>query len=197
MTELIQKYGKEIIALLVPFIAWALSYFFRAKAKLLLSTPHAFTFLVEEPLKNAEGEVIAESQNVHTRSLLLSNAGKVTATKVELVFNWKPMCLNIWPPRHFEEHTEADGRYTLVFESMAPGEYFDCELLSVNNKLPELLTARSDQCTAQNIVMYPQPHIANWKKRIAGALLLAGLALVVYLSFVLLQFVILKTPFGH
>ena len=44
MTTTIQAYGKELVALAVPVIAWILDYVFKARAKLLLATPHAFTF---------------------------------------------------------------------------------------------------------------------------------------------------------
>lgn len=192
----IQAYSKEIIALLVPVVAWAMSYFFRAKARVLLSIPHAFTFLVQEPLRDQDGTVISPTQTVNTRSIMISNTGRVTATKLELVFNWQPMCLNMWPIRHYEEHLEPDNRYTLIFDSLAPNERFGIELLAVNNNLPDLLTVRCDQCVAENIEMYPQPIAPAWKRRVALALVFAGMALVVYIVFVLFQFLILKTPFG-
>ena len=113
------------------------------------------------------------------------------------MFNWKPLCLNVWPSRHFEEHTEADNRYIIIFDSLAPNEYVGCELMSINFELPILVTVRSDQCVAQSINMYPQPVASNLQRRIRAGLQLAGLALIVYLIILLLQFLVLKTPFGH
>lgn len=191
-----ETYGKEIVSLFVPVIAWMLNTFFKAKAKLLLASPHTFTFLVQQPLLDPQGNQIAPAQTVHTRSLMVSNAGKETATKVELVFNWKPLCINVWPPRRFDEHTELDKRYVIIFDSLAPYEYVGCELLSVNTDLPNLMTVRSDQCVAQTINMYPQPVMPNWQRRLGVALLLAGLGVAVYALIVLLQFLVLKTPFG-
>lgn len=85
--DILMIYGKEIVALMVPCIAWALNYFFRAKAKIHFSTPHQFTFLVQEPLKDPEGNVIKPSQTVFTKSLLIRNAGKIPVTNAEIVFN--------------------------------------------------------------------------------------------------------------
>jgi hypothetical protein len=194
--ELIKAYGKEIVALLVPCVTWVLNYLFRAKAKIHFATPHQFTFLIQEPLRDAKGNVIQPSQTVYTKSLSVRNAGKLPVTGIEIVFNWKPMCMNVWPPRHFDELLETDRRCTIKFESLAPGEYFGLELLSVNNQLPEVLTMRADQCVAENIAMHPQPFVAAWKRRIAVALLFAGLALTVYIIILLLQFVLLQTPLG-
>jgi hypothetical protein len=193
---LIETYGKEIVSLFVPLLAWALNTFFRAKAKLQLASPHTFIFLVQQPLLDPQGNKISPTQTVNTRSLMIWNAGKETATRVEWVFNWKPLCVNVWPSRHFEEHTELDNRYVMIFESLAPNEYLGCEILSINNDLPILITVRSNQCVAQTINMYPQPVVPNWQKRIAVALMLAGLALVAYTLIVLLQFLVLKTPLG-
>lgn len=193
----LEIYGKEVVALFVPLLTWVLNTFFRAKARLFLANPHTFTFLVQTPLLDPQGNQIAPRQTVHTRSLMVWNAGKETATKVEWVFNWKPLCLNVWPSRHFQEHTEQDNRYVIIFESLAPNEYVGCELMSINADLPVLLTVRSDQCVAQTINMYPQPVASNVRRRIRAVLQFAGLALLVYLAILIVQFLVLKTPLGH
>lgn len=191
---LFQTYGKELVALCIPLITWMLNTFFRAKAKLLLASPHTFTFLVQQPRVDQNGNQISPTQTVHTRSLMLWNSGREVATKVEWVFNWKPLCINVWPPRHFEEHTESDNRYVMIFDSVAPNEHLGCEIFSINSDLPNLLTVRSDQCVAQTINMFPQPVMPNWQRRISILLTLAGLALVVYALLAGLQILVLKTP---
>jgi hypothetical protein len=193
----IETYGKEIVALLAPLITWALNTFLRAKAKLEFALPHQFTFLVQEPLIGPNGNQISTSQTVHTNSFIIRNSGRETATKVELVFNWKPMCLNLWPVRHFEEYQESDRRYVMIFDSLAPGEVLSCEVLSVNAELPNLITVRSAQCVAQNIFMYPQPIVSTKIRIIATVLMGLGLAAFVYLAILLIQFLVLKTPLGH
>ena len=125
------------------------------------------------------------------------NAGRETATKVQWVFNWKPLCSNVWPARHFDEYTESDNRYVMIFDSLAPNEYLGCELLSINAELPDLITARCDQCVAQMINMFPQPIVSVARRRMAATLFLAGLALCVYLFLMLLQTLVLKTPLGY
>ena len=194
MSSFLQTYGKEFVAILVPIILWVLNYAFRARVKLNLAMPHAFAFLVMEPLRDEQGNEISPTQTVQTRSFFLSNSGRATATKIEILFNWKPLCLNVWPPRHFEDIQEQDNRYTLTFESLAPNETIGLYVLSVNNELPNLASARCDQCVAKHIDMYPQRHVPAWKRRLAGFLTLAGIATVVYGFIALLQFVILKTP---
>ena len=102
--EFIQNYAKEIVSLLVPLVAALVNSFLKGKARLRVAQPHGFTFLVQQPLVDQQGKQISPNQSAHTRSFLVQNSGREPATKIELVFNWKPMCLNIWPSRHMTEH---------------------------------------------------------------------------------------------
>lgn len=193
----LQTYGKEIFSLLVPLVAWILNAHFRARAKLIIARPHAFTFLVEQPLVDPSGNVVSPTQTMVTSSYFLANIGRETATVVEIVFNWKPYCINIWPVRHYEERLETDRRYTITFASLSPREHIGVEIFNINNQLPDLLIARSDQCVAHTTYMLPQPVVPAWKRRLAVFLLFAGLAASIYVFTLLLQFLVLKTPYGH
>lgn len=193
----LETYGKEIISLLVPIVTWLLNGFFKAKAKLQVALPHQFTFLVQQPRIDDEGHEISPTQTVKTNSFIIRNSGREPATKVELVFNWKPMCLNLWPVRHYEEHIEPDRRYVLIFDSLAPDEVLGVEVLTVNEDLPNLVTVRSAECIAQNISMYPQPVVGNTVRIAATVFMALGLAAAVYLAILLVQFLVLRTPFGH
>jgi len=188
-------YGKEIVSVFVPILVWFLNRYFKNKAKLYFGKPHSFTFIVDQPQLNEGGQPINVTQRVMTESVITWNSGKETATNVELLFNWKPQYMNVWPPRHYEGRTEVDNRYTVIFSSMAPGERIQCELLSVgaNNNLPGLLTVRCDQCEAEEKQMISQIFVPNWARRLILVLLLAGLAAVTYILLFLIQIIVLKT----
>lgn len=193
----IATYGKEIVALLVPVITWVLNVLLKSKVKLQVALPHQFVFLVQQPLLDGEGNQVSPTQTVRTNSFIIRNAGKEPATKVELVFNWKPMCINVWPVRHYEEHLDQDGRYILIFDSLSPTEVLGIEVLSVNGELPNLITVRSTQCVAQNIEMYPQPIVSSSLRIMVTMLMAIGLAATIYLLIILIQFLVLQTPVGH
>ena len=193
---LLQSYGKEIVSLIVPLVAWMLNTFFKARAKLLIARPHAFTFLVPEPLLDPGGNEISPTQTVNTNSFVIFNAGRETATNIELVFNRKPPYINLWPARHYEERIEQDYRYTMMFSSLAPREDLGFEMFSINGELPGLIVARCDQCRADPINMAPQPVIPAWRRRAFAFLAFAGVATLIYSAIVLLQFLVLKTPYG-
>lgn len=191
-----QTYAKEIISLATPFIAWTLARFFRAKAKLILASPHSFTFLVQEPRRDTDGKVLSTTQTARTASYLLRNTGSEAAKNVEFVFNWKPLCINIWPSRHITEHVEPDNRYVVILGSLAPNEFVGFELLAVNSDLPNLVTVRSEQGVAKYVEMYPQQVVKPWVMRLAAVLMVAGIGVCIYIFLLLLQFLILGTPYS-
>jgi hypothetical protein len=189
MLEIAQTYSKELAALAAVLITWALNRYARPRARLLYSVRHAWTTLVEEPLKDPEGKVLAERQAINTASLVINNDGRDTAKNVEIVFNWKPMFLNVWPARHFEEKASAHNRHSLFFQSLAPKEAINIELISINANLPAMVTVRSDEVTAQERGMMLQPIHPNWKLALFTWFFLAGIAATGYLVALLIQII--------
>ena len=192
--EIIKTYGKEIISILVPILTWVLNKYGKSKVNLLVSQPHKFIFFVQDPTIQADGSISNVSKNVHTISYLIQNSSNETATKVELIFNWKPQYFNIWSPREHSTKLLDDGRYMLSIESLSPKETFQCELLNVNSELPYLLTVRCNECVGRFIEMYPQPIMKNWIRRTLYTFCVLGFVSSIYLTLTLLQLVILKTP---
>ena len=190
----IVEYGKEIVSLLVPFITWFLNVGVKPRAKLLWTSPHSFTFLVQEPVRDAEGNVLQPNQTVYTASVRVINSGRETAHKVELVFNWKPQYLNLWPVRSYEERSDTDGRHMLIFENLAPKEELGIEIMSVNRELPALLQVRSAECIAKDVQLMWFVRLPQWRFQIARLFVLLGLSSAVYWSITLIQFLVLKTP---
>ena len=67
--EFLKLYGKEIFSVAAALLTWTLNTYFKARVRLAYGELHNFTFLVPEPLRNPEGEVIRPQQLVHTRSV--------------------------------------------------------------------------------------------------------------------------------
>lgn len=187
-------YGKEIFSVFIVLLTWMLNNRFRGKAKLSYGIRHGFTFLVPEALYDANGQQIRDSQLVHTRSVIIVNEGRESATKVTIVFNYKPMYLNVWPVHKYEtSFTEMDNRYVVTFDNIPPNDSLACELLSINNQLPEILTIKSNECRAQQVAIVNQKATNNILKRCCMLLLFLGIGTFTYLFIVTLQWLLLKT----
>jgi len=182
---------KEFISLLVPFISWFLSLALKGRAKLIWASPHSFTFLVPEPIKDEGGNIVKSTQMVFTASFKVINVGRETANKIELVFNWKPQFMNLWPVRHYETKTnEQDGRYSVIFDNLSPREEIGLEVLSINNDLPELLVVRSAECQATRVLIRWAELFPQWKNNLILFLLFTGIGGTVYMFFSLMQLVL-------
>ncbi|ERH60090.1 hypothetical protein O204_21070 [Pseudomonas simiae] len=190
----ISAYGKEIVSLAVPILTWVLNSGFKARAKLVWASPHSFYFWVQEPLRNSEGEVLSPSQRVCTASIKVINVGRDTANKIELVFNWKPHYINLWPVRTYEQKTDQDGRHTLIFENLSPKEEIGVEIMSVNADSPALLQVRSAECIAKNVQLSWVGQMSTLRINVARMLLFLGASTLIYWLIVLVQFLVLRTP---
>jgi hypothetical protein len=190
----VQQYGKEIVSLIVPFITWLLNVPLRARPKIIWGSPHEFTFIVNEPAKDTAGKVISERQIARTKSFRIINNGRASAPKIELVFNWKPQCINIWPLRKFEEDLLEDKRYVLTFDSLAPKEEIGIEVLTVNAELPNLMTARCSDCIPREIPIRWVRAVPQWRINAAVLAMFVGMGTAVFWILTLVQYLVLRTP---
>lgn len=191
--NILSQYGKEIISILVPLITFTLNNFFKGSAKVSIGELHQFSFLIEEPLKDHEGNIIKPKQVLHTKSYVVINDGREPAKKLELIFNYKDMHLNIWPVKPYTESLDPNGRYVVTFEYVAPKESFRCEVLSINADLPELLTSRSEQGITKAISLYPQKVVNKYYIKFIQCCIFLGMASFIYIIILLLQWLITKT----
>jgi hypothetical protein len=190
IADFVSAHAAKIFSAATPFVLWALNYLLQPKARLFRQTRHRFTYLIQHPLLDAEGKVISPNQTVNTESISIYNAGRSPATKLEIVFNWKPQNINIWPSRHFDEKLSPDGRYHMFFDSLPAKDVAGFELLNINQPLPEMVTVRSEQCVATSMVLIPQPMPPKWRIAIILVLIAIGLSGTVYGIIWLLQILI-------
>lgn len=192
MLELFSKHAVTIFSAATPFIIWAMNAFLQPRARLFQQSRHQFVYLIQEPLLDPEGKIISPTQTVHTTSVSIFNAGRSTATKVEVVFNWKPQFINIWPSRHFEEKLSPDGRYHMFFDALPSKDTVGFEILSINRDLPPIVTVRSEQCVAKTMELQPQPVAPRWKWVLVLALLAVGSATMAYFILSLLRLLLVS-----
>lgn len=187
MLEVIQTYSKEIFSLGSVFVAFVLNRLFRLRPNLIYSVRHSTNYIVDEPLKDADGKVVFDKQIVRTASIVSENTGLSAAKGVEFTFNWKPPIYNVWPGRAFSVEETGMGRWSIKLDTLAPGETFGIEILSINQELPLLSAVRSEDATGKLIVMEPQRQFSAAFNLFIGTMLIVGLVATVYLATLLVQ----------
>lgn len=193
--DFVTTYAKELISILVPLITWFLNIWSK-KSKLIWTSPHSFLYLIREVIKDAEGNDIEITKKVSTASIRVINRGQVTLNQIELAFNWEPQHINMWPIRHFVPNKTKDGRFFMTFGNLAPKEEIGLEILSVGQELPALLQVRSAECIAENVPLVWYQPMPKWKINVIRLMILIGCSSTIYLVILILQFLVLKTPFN-
>jgi hypothetical protein len=185
-----ELFQKEIISLLFALLLAAIFHFFRARAKLVWGTPHGFTFVLpatSAPAAAPGGDgpqapvPLPQNFNIHTGSIVVSNAGRDPATELEVTFNWRPDNYNIWPVRPYDTHTSPDNRFTLKFANLAPKEWFQVEMISPS-ELPLILNVRCKECAGKQIGVRPMRVYPTWMVAMFWGFVLLGWAAIIYLA---------------
>lgn len=180
MIELIQAHSKEAFALGVVVFGFLLNRIFRLRPRLNYSVRHASNYVVDQPLLDGEGKVVLPQQVVRTASIVSENAGLLAAKNVEFTFNWKPPIYTVFPGRAFQAEDTSMGRWCIRLDSLAPGEVFGIEIMSINLDLPLLSSMRAEETVGELITMVPQRDYPAWFNRSVGVLLILGLGTALY-----------------
>jgi len=121
-------FQKELSSAALSIVVAIVLFIFRSRAKILWSSPHSFNFLI----KNTDTEVLP-TLLVHTASVFILNAGRIPATDVEIMFNFKPENFNIWPVRSYDTIVNPDGRFTIKLPNIAPKNHFRLSFFRFQN----------------------------------------------------------------
>lgn len=193
MIELIKNHPTEFVSLIVPVITALIGWLLRAKAKVVWSVHNLRAFTATENVADESGQTRPVHNIVHAASVFLRNGGRASATSIEIVFNWKPRHLSLWPQRDYTEATNPDGRYIIKLPSLGPSEFFGIDVLTVNADMPAVLEVRSAEGRGKRIEMTPQQIHPKWKLVLVAYLMLAGFVASLYLGLSILQFIILRS----
>ncbi|MBP7136372.1 MAG: hypothetical protein KBA57_08440 [Sphingomonadaceae bacterium] len=187
MLDFLHSYSKETFALVGVIFAFVLNRVFRLRPKLIYSVRHSSNYVVDQPLLDDQGKVIQHQQLVRTASIVAQNTGLQAGKNVEFTFNWKPPIYNVYPGRAFSTYTTEMNRWVLKLDSLAPGEQFAIEILSINQDLPLISAMRCDDASGKLIDMVPQRVFPTWFNVLVVAEMLAGFATTLYLFALLIE----------
>ena len=176
----LQNNPSEVVAIAAVILGFALQHFFRLKARLNYSVGHSSNILVEEPLFDPEGKKVADRQIVRTASISVTNNGLLPAKAVEITFNWKPPIMNVTPARAFTHHASDFNRYTLRFDSLAPGEWMTIDIMAFNQELPLMTCVRSENSTGKLVNMHLQRTFPWLVNATIVVVMLTGLCTIAY-----------------
>lgn len=182
-----QTYAKEIVSLLIPVVLAVGGYYFRPRTKLRWSVSHNSVMLVDEAYKTDDGKEERRDVDVRFRRIFLENAGRAPAKNIEVVFNWRPRKINLWPQRIYSEAINPEGRFIVSLPNMATKEFVGIDLFSIRGEVPDVVNIRSEEGFAKEVQMRPQIVYSNWVNGSVLALMFLGAMAFVYLLITAIQ----------
>lgn len=121
---------------------------------------------------------------VHTHSVVLRNAGRVSATNVRLRHRTLPG-FQIWPEIAYRVEELPSGGREIVIPTLIPGEQITVSYLYFPPLVYKQINAgiKCDQGFAKEIPVLLRRQFHPWITRLAGVLILVGLITTLYLVY--------------
>ncbi|MDR9777379.1 hypothetical protein RJJ65_33030 [Rhizobium hidalgonense] len=158
---------------IITIVTIVLTQIALAKGRLRWANRHQHSFLLPNAGPNGTQLLI------NTREIWVTNTGRAAVEDIEIVFNWEPQHFEIWNPREYSQAHLLNGRFSLKVPTLAGKEFFSVALLSTA-PLPEIVNVRSKNSIAKPFMLLPTRQFPTWFNVIGLALLILGMAIVIY-----------------
>lgn len=133
---------KPLATLVVTIFAGYLLRWTRTKANLQFNTLHQFAF--DLPMQGDDPILM-----VFTRSILIENVGRATATNIEVVHHRRPQNLKIFPPVDWSDTEGQENHHFLRIPRLPGKSAVTIEILTTGLEPPNLMSINSDQGAAK------------------------------------------------
>jgi hypothetical protein len=151
MLELLNPYAAQIVAAGLTAVIALIGYWLQPRVKLRWGLSHGYMHRVNIPAPTQPAQQDGPQTDqvgppqprvlfIHTASHLIVNAGRATATQVEVTFNYPPTSFEIWPQRQFQVTPNPNGRFVVRFDTLSPKERLSLNVLTLDQDTPNLLS---------------------------------------------------------
>lgn len=161
-------------AIVLMLITALVGRFATARSKLLWAVSHQHFYRMPRLDDGGSFPVI-------TQQIWFQNAGRLPAEDIEIVFNWKPQHLEIWPPRSYQSGALPDGRFGITVPYLTGAEVMTVSMIDTIREMPVIVSVRSKSGLGNMVAMAPQRVWPGWMTFTAAALMLTGLTTLFYL----------------
>ncbi|WP_069055160.1 hypothetical protein [Bosea sp. RAC05] len=161
---------KDVILAFAPMALTAtfglIGYFFAARPRIEWAVQFQNIYRVQE------GDAVVW---VHTRDLIIKNAGRLIAEDVEFVLNYPPMHVAMYPPVNHQVINQPGDRQIFRIERLNPQEFVLLSLLQTKIAVPDIVSVRYKGGPGKQIQMVPMRAYPNWFNVTAFVLFILGI----------------------
>jgi hypothetical protein len=134
-----------ILSFLLTTIGSVAYHYLKPKVKLIWGIKSEFTHVMRP---KGEGQ---QAVLVHTATFTIQNNGRLPATDIEIVLNYEPDEVSIWPQRQYAIVKNNETRQILVVKFLGARESIDLSMICVGRDLPVLLNVKSPEATGTRV----------------------------------------------
>ena len=145
--DFLKSLPPSLLPVAITTLIGVIGYFAKPKVKLIWGEKTNFSHILR-PKKDGEVPV-----KVSTSHYIVQNSGRASAKDIEIVFNFAPDEVSIWPQRGYKLENNSEGRLIVKLDFLAPREFVDVFLLSITNNLPELLNVKNPEYVGKPVVV--------------------------------------------
>jgi len=173
---------KIVAALLAAIVADIIKRKSEAKPKLLYSLIHSTAVPVAMPVSGEGGTGTVEFRNVHTHSIVVRNAGKITAKNVRIFHEHLPESFKVEPGMSYVLNKGEGHSGEILLPTLVAGE----QVIVTYLYIPPLTwnqvvgAVKSDEGMAKAVRVMSNPAPSPWLRYSQVALMLIGGATLAY-----------------
>jgi hypothetical protein len=164
----------QIIAAFLTIATTILLRLMQPRPKVVWGTSHNFTFRL--PTTNPPGGEFL----LHTQAIFLQNIGFSPAEDVEVILNYKPENLSLWPQLNYSTDTNPEGRCIIKIKNLGGREFTSLEMLHSQGDMPTTLRVRTPRGECKQVPMAPMQVLSRWTRMTLILLMFLGAFTIFY-----------------
>ncbi|WP_353088235.1 hypothetical protein [Stenotrophomonas sepilia] len=171
-------YAKEIVALIAGALNLWSKTLGRPRTSMVWGQRNTVSHVLPDFKEN--GVVTLKSPILNVGSVLVRNTGKTSLSEIEVILNYAPNSLNIWPVRPMTQRQIEHDRFLVTVAYLPPGEELWLDMVMVHGDVPAVLGIRSKEVAPTRVGIVLTTELSNWRTRSIRLLAAAGVAAIVY-----------------
>jgi hypothetical protein len=143
-----------LVSFLLTTLVTVIIYLFRPKVKLIWGSKSDFKHIMRSR-ENTDIKKPKQSEQqplvVHSAHYFIKNTGQTEAKNVEIVLNFPPDEISVWPQRQYGLSVNNENRQIIFLPFIGSKESLDILLLSVGKELPMLMNVKCPESNGRQV----------------------------------------------
>jgi hypothetical protein len=152
----------QILAAILTIATTLLLRVLQPRPKVVWGTSHQYSHRIPRT-PELGGEWL-----LHSQTVFVQNIGFAPAQDVEIILNFKPENLSLWPQLNYTTSINREQRFIVKIENLGRREFTALEMLHSTGNMPETLRVRTPRGECRQVPMAP---VQTFSRRVRFAVI--------------------------